>query len=70
MSEKSPAHYAAFKIQPITFIRANKEHLCFMAANVIKYVCRHRMKGGRADLVKARTYLDYMIEEYYPEEKQ
>jgi hypothetical protein len=64
---KNLPHYTRFKIQPIEFFRANKEHLCFMAANVIKYVCRYRFKNGKEDLLKARNYIDMMIEEYYPE---
>ncbi len=63
---KSPAHYD-MPIQPITFIRANRDHICFLAANVIKYISRHRKKNGKEDLLKARYYLDMMIEDYYPE---
>lgn len=34
----------------------------FMVGNIIKYVTRYREKNGRQDLIKARTYLDRMIE--------
>ena len=61
----NPTHYD-MPIQPLDFIRANREHLCFMSANVIKYVCRHKRKNGRQDLEKAMTYLKMMIEDYYP----
>ena len=34
------------------------------ACNVIKYVQRHRKKAGKADLEKAKHYLEFMIEHY------
>jgi hypothetical protein len=34
----------------------------FYAGNVIKYVTRYKGKDGRADLIKARDYLDRLIE--------
>lgn len=34
------------------------------ACNVIKYVQRHRKKGGKQDLEKAKHYLEFMIENY------
>lgn len=34
------------------------------ACNVIKYVQRHRKKGGKQDLEKALHYLEFMIENY------
>ena len=59
------AHYKDFKIQPVEFIAANE--LDFFAGNVIKYVCRHRAKGGKIDLEKAIHYLELMIELEYNE---
>lgn len=56
------SHYSHFVIQPIEFITKNR--LGFNEGNVIKYVCRHPFKGGKADLEKARHILDYMIENY------
>lgn len=53
-------HYRAKKIQPWDFIAANG--LGFFEGNVVKYVCRHREKGGIDDLRKARHYLDKLIE--------
>lgn len=37
-------------------------NLDFFEGNVVKYVTRWRGKGGVADLVKAREYLDKLIE--------
>jgi hypothetical protein len=54
------AHYKALDIQPWDAIHA--WGLCFFAGNVIKYVARHKAKGGVEDLRKARHYLDKLIE--------
>lgn len=55
-------HYSKMKIQPIDFIKANDLDYC--EGNVIKYVTRHRHKNGREDLLKARHYIDFLLEEY------
>ena len=52
-------HYQT-EIQPWDFIEANK--LTFIEGNVIKYVCRHRAKNGVRDLMKAKHYLEKLIE--------
>lgn len=71
MKEIAPEHYTRWKIQPIEFIRANR--LGFDAANIIKYVLRHDEKDGLRDLLKAKQYLEWMIEDHYgkqgPEER-
>ena len=53
-------HYKVLPIQPIEFILKNK--LGFCEGNVIKYICRFRLKGGTEDLEKARHYIDVLIE--------
>lgn len=53
-------HYKAKAIQPWDFIVANG--LPFLEGNVVKYVCRHREKGGLADLEKAKHYIEKLIE--------
>ncbi|ERL64035.1 DUF3310 domain-containing protein [Schleiferilactobacillus shenzhenensis] len=35
----------------------------FLVGNIIKYIVRYRDKNGMEDLIKARTYLDRLIEE-------
>ena len=60
----TPFHYV-MKIQPVEFIVKND--IPFREANIIKYVCRHRDKGGVDDLIKAKHYLDMLIEEYASE---
>lgn len=47
-------------IQPVEFI--TKNGLGFCEGNVVKYVCRHKAKGGVEDLKKARHYLDLLIQ--------
>jgi len=34
----------------------------FMVGNIIKYIIRYRDKNGVEDLVKARTYIDRLIQ--------
>lgn len=53
-------HYTQWKIQPITFITANKLNFC--QGNVIKYVMRYNQKNGLEDLKKAKVYIDYLIQ--------
>lgn len=55
-------HYAKIEIQPIDYIMANK--LGFCEGNVIKYVSRWRNKGGLNDLLKAKHYIEFLIEEW------
>jgi len=56
-----PHHYARYAIEPITFIMAND--LPFCVGNVVKYVLRYDAKNGREDLLKARRYLDMILED-------
>lgn len=53
-------HYKSMPIQPIEYIRAN--NLGFEEGNAIKYITRHRYKGGVQDLRKAIHYLELLIE--------
>lgn len=63
--QEGGSHYKDMKIQPVQFIHANS--IPFLGANVIKYVCRHRAKNGKQDLLKARQYIDMLIELEYPD---
>lgn len=56
-------HYKDFKIQPVEFIHANG--LDFLQGNIIKYTMRHKGKNGKQDLLKARHYLDLLIQLEY-----
>ena len=52
-------HYKEMAIQPVEFIEKN--NLTFLEGQVIKYVSRHRRKGGLEDLQKARHSLELLI---------
>ena len=61
-------HYKKMKIQPSKFVIENK--LLFPEGNVIKYICRHPYKGGKEDLLKAKHFIDMIIERDYEGEKE
>ena len=53
-------HYKKLKIQPIEYIHASA--MGYMEGNVVKYVTRWRKKNGIADLMKAKHYIELLIE--------
>ena len=55
-------HYQ-MKIQPITFIMQN--NLSYCVGNIVKYICRYQKKNGKEDLLKARQYIDFILENEY-----
>lgn len=57
-------HYQ-LPIQPVEYIHRNG--LDYFEGNAVKYITRHRKKGGKADLLKAIHYLEMLIEYEYPE---
>lgn len=61
---REPEHYK-MAITPVEFIQRNG--LDFCEGNIVKYVCRHRMKNGKSDLEKARHYIDLLIKYEYGE---
>lgn len=61
---RTPKHYE-MPITPLEFIQAN--NLGFEVGNCIKYLCRYKYKNGKEDLLKARDYIDRIIEHEYPE---
>jgi len=60
------SHYQSFKIQPSKFVIENE--LLYPEGCVIKYILRHRLKGKRQDLEKAKHFIDMIIERDYPKE--
>ena len=56
-------HYKKMAIQPSVFINKNK--LDFAEGNAIKYICRHKLKGGKEDILKAMHYLEMIIDRDY-----
>lgn len=57
-----------WNIQPVEFILVNDIPYC--EGNVIKYVCRHKFKNGKEDLLKAIHYIEMLIENDYAEDRQ
>lgn len=54
------SHYKNKGIQPIEYIMENG--LDFCEGCVVKYISRWRSKNGLEDLLKARHYLEFLIE--------
>ena len=59
-------HYQSIVIQPSEFI--NKNNIPFAEGNAIKYLCRHKQKNQKQDLLKEKHYIDMAIDRDYPEE--
>lgn len=55
------SHYKDMAIQPTVY--NIKNNMGFAEGNVIKYVSRWRNKNGVQDLMKAKHYLEMLIEE-------
>jgi hypothetical protein len=58
-------HYQGCAIQPVEYIHSNG--IGFIEGNVIKYVTRHRNKGGKQDIEKAIHFLELLISLEYQE---
>ena len=56
-------HYQNFKIQPSKFVV--EYELLFPEGCAIKYICRHRFKGKKEDVLKAIHFLEMIIERDY-----
>jgi hypothetical protein len=61
-------HYNKYSIQPTEFIYKN--NIPFIEGNILKYVIRHRDKNGLQDLLKAKHYIELLIELEYHESKK
>jgi len=53
---KHPDHYNKGKIEVWDFII--DQDLDFIEGNIVKYICRYKLKGGCEDLNKAKQYMD------------
>ena len=56
-------HYKDMPIQVVEFCQLNELNYC--EANVVKYVCRHKKKNGKEDLLKAKHYIDLLLQLEY-----
>tara|TARA_R100000664_G_C2682722_1_gene90032 strand:+ start:203 stop:472 length:270 start_codon:yes stop_codon:yes gene_type:complete len=54
------SHYKSFVIEPWTFVQEN--NLNAFQANVIRYTCRYKNKGGIQDLEKIIHYCEMEID--------
>ncbi|OUW93792.1 MAG: hypothetical protein CBD88_06485 [Flavobacteriales bacterium TMED228] len=57
------SHYQGFVIQPSKFVIEN--NLLFPEGSAIKYICRHKYKGKKEDLLKAIHFIEMIIERDY-----
>ena len=57
-------HYSAKAVQPWDYITSN--NLGYLEGNVVKYVSRWKEKNGVEDLLKAKHYLEKLIELQQP----
>jgi hypothetical protein len=58
-------HYKSLPIQPVEYAHANS--LPMIEGNVVKYVTRHRDKGGAKDIRKAIHFLELLLKLEYGE---
>ena len=65
-SQVGGSHYQ-LPIQPVDYIVKN--NLSFLQGNVIKYVTRYKDKNGKEDLIKAKHYLNMILEFEYGDTK-
>lgn len=62
----NPEHYKQGNIECIDAIKAAltpEEYAGFCKGNVLKYIWRENHKGGREDLLKAQSYLTFLLME-------
>ena len=52
-------HYKSMTIQPSEFI--NRNNIPFAEGNAIKYLCRHKQKNQKEDLLKANIILTWQL---------
>jgi hypothetical protein len=56
-------YYRMGHMEPIDYIKAN--HLGFCEGNIVKYITRYKHKADpKEDLLKARDYIDFLLEDY------
>lgn len=61
----SPRHYTDKSIEVIDYIEDTvPDPYSFYMGNVLKYVSRHMNKNGKQDLLKAKYYLEKMINDW------
>jgi hypothetical protein len=61
--QEGGSHYKSFAIQPAQY--SIKNNLPWPEGESIKYITRHKLKGGKKDLLKAKHCIDMIIERDY-----
>ena len=61
------SHYS-MPIQPAEFV--NKNNIPFAEGNAIKYLCRHKKRGQKQDLLKAIHYIELELQHTYAVDPQ
>ena len=56
-------HYKRMAIQPSHYIVKN--NLGWYEGNIVKYITRHSIKGGRQDIEKVIHYAQLLLEDQY-----
>lgn len=65
LENKGEGHYKKGGVEPVEYILGN--NMGYLEGNVIKYVTRHKEKGGASDIKKAIHYLEMILESQYNE---
>ena len=60
-------HYKIMAIQPSHYIIKNK--LGWYEGNIVKYITRHSIKGGKQDIEKVIHYAELLLEDKYPDDE-
>ena len=60
-------HYKRMAIQPSLYIVKNKRG--WYDGNIVKYITRHSIKGGRQDIEKVIHYAELLLEDKYPDDE-
>ena len=58
--QEGGSHYKDMAIQPVEYIHRNG--IGFIEGCCIKYLCRHKKKGGKQDILKAIHFLELLLE--------
>lgn len=61
-------HYVGMAIEPVEYIHRNK--LGFIEGCIVKYISRHRLKGGAEDILKIKHFCDLLLDFEYGDQHQ
>ena len=61
-SVNRPKHYTNGNIDVLDFIL--DQNLPYIEGNIVKYICRHKLKNGLEDVQKAEFFVKKLIENY------